>query len=58
MCMFSSPKMPPPPAMPEVEDPNEVDGAGVAEGYADTLTEKQKRFRAGQPEEETESLLT
>jgi len=57
MCMFSAPSMPSPPAMPAAPDTNVVDGAGVAAGYANTLTEKQKRFRAGQMDA-SESLLT
>lgn len=57
MCMFGGGGMPAPPPMPEPEDPNKVDGAGVPDDHGKDLTEKQRRFRAGQVGDDTDSLL-
>lgn len=57
MCMFgggggSSPPPPPPP----VQAPA-IEGAAVEEGHADSLTEKQKRLRAGQPTQTNDNSI-
>ena len=48
MCFFgnrnSTPAAPPPPAPAQAPA---IEGAAVDPGYAETLTEKQKRLRAG-----------
>jgi len=47
--------MAPPP--PVTNEPPAVPGAAVEEGYADSLSEKQKRLRAGQGSDTTTSPL-
>lgn len=59
MCMFgggggSSPPPPPPPA--PVQEPA-IEGAAVDDGHADSLTEKQKRLRAGQPAQTNDNSI-
>ena len=59
MSMFSpsAPSMPPPPAPPPTPKVD-AQGASVPDGYADTLTDKQKRMRAGREDDQSWSLLT
>ena len=57
MCFFGggSQAAPPPPVRTEAPA---TPGAAVEEDYADSLSEKQKRLRAGQDGDNSSSLLT
>ncbi len=56
MCIFGGgQRMAPPP--PISTDPPAVQGAAVEEDHADSLTDKQKRLRAGQQDGDNNSSL-
>tara|TARA_R100001163_G_scaffold63783_4_gene56463 strand:- start:1129 stop:1302 length:174 start_codon:yes stop_codon:yes gene_type:complete len=57
MCFFGGGQQAAPPP-PVSTAPPATPGAAVEEDYADSLSEKQKRLRAGQDGDNSSSLLT